>query len=521
MTAPDRIDAVFAQAARETPDHTHLVLPDGRNVSYGQSYARAARLAGAFRAAGIIEGDRVACFLRNSPEIVEFFIACGIANLVGVAINGMSMAREVERIFNDCSPAGIVAEHQFLEQIPTCAALDAMHLRIATDMENPPGGWHAYEAVLAGSDPADRAANATGADPAMMIYSSGTTGAPKGILLSHGALVEDARMTTGVLQMSAQDRFMTVLPMFSSFGFAFDFLQVGLLRASVVILEQFEERKAVELIARHRVTFLAAVPTMLARMFDTTTIGDLDISSMRLIDVGGGPVSPRLKLMLADDFGTEVVESYGLTEISPVASVQIPGRDNPLGSCGPVLPGIECRVVGFDGKVVGQNEPGELQFRSPTVMLGYWNQPELTAQTLKDGWLRTGDLGQIDEQGHIHILDRTKDMIVSNGFNVYPKEVENVIAEISGVQSVAVVGVNDEIAGEQICAFVIVKSGENLSEDTVLRYCAENLSHYKRPKEIRFLAELPLTGSGKIRRVQLREMLGADRENSDKTKATK
>ena len=513
MMLPDRIDGVFAGAARDMPDHVHLVLTDGREISYGETYARAASLAGAFLSAGIVKGDRVACFMRNSREIVEFFIACGIANVIGVAINTMSMAREVERIFDDCGPTGIVAENQFLEQVPNGPALAAMHLRVATHMPSPPDGWENYDMLVGHSDPAPQPVGATRDDPAMMIYSSGTTGAAKGILLSHGALVADARMTLQVLQMTSQDRFMTVLPMFSSFGFAFDFLQVGLLRASVVILEQFEERLAVELIERSGVTFLAAVPTMLARMFDGANIDGLNISSLRLIDVGGGPVSPRLKLMLSEDYGAQVVESYGLTEISPVASVQVPGRDNPLGSCGPVLPGIECRVVGFDGTPAKQGEPGELQFASPTVMIGYWNQPELTAEMLKDGWLRTGDVGRIDEHGHIHILDRTKDMIVSNGFNVYPKEVENVIAEIPGVQSVAVVGSPDEIAGEIICVFIVLKPDEKLTGEKVLRHCAKTLSNYKRPKEVRFIDTMPLTGSGKIRRVHLRTMLGKDKDN--------
>ena len=506
-----RIDQVFAAAARETPDRTHLVFQDGATATYAQTYARAASLAGAFAAAGIAPGDRVAGFMRNSREVIEFFVACGIANVIGVALNGMSTKHELVGIFADCKPSGIVAEAGFLDRVPDSAGL---RLRVATQTASPPKGWTDYDALIAAASPAQPQSVASADDPAMMIYSSGTTGAPKGILLCHSALVENARMTQSVLKTTAQDRHMTVLPLFSSFGFAFDFVQVGLLRASVVIQQQFDERQAVELIARHRVSFLAAVPTMLARMFDPAITGDLDLSCLRLIDVGGGPVAPRLKAMLADDYGIEVVESYGLTEISPVASVQVPGDASALGSCGAPLPGIDCRVMGLDGSLAGVDQPGELQFRGPTLMNGYWNQPELTAETLKDGWLRSGDVGKVDPQGNIHILDRTKDMIVANGFNVYPKEVENVIAELEEVQSVAVVGMSDDIEGERIHGFIVLKPGAVLNESQVLERCVTGLSSYKRPKQVHFIKTMPLTGSGKIRRVQLRDMLVRNKEET-------
>ena len=509
--ASSRIDDVFATAAREVPEHTHLIFEDGSAATYAQTYSRAAALAGAFVGAGIAPGDRVAGFMRNSREVIEFFVACGIANVIGVALNAMSTRRELAAIFADCTPTGIVVESGFVDRVPEFAG---MCLRIATKTDTPPPGWVGYDALIDAATPAKPHAAASGEDAAMMIYSSGTTGAPKGILLSHSALVENARMTLSVIATTAQDRYMTVLPLFSSFGFSFDFVQVGLLRASVVVMQQFEENQAVGLIARHRVTFMAAVPTMLARMFDPGVIGDLDLSCVQLIDVGGGPVAPRLKSMLAGDFGIDVVESYGLTEISPVASVQAPGDASALGSCGAPLPGIEARVMGLDGALATAGEPGELQFRAKTLMRGYWNQPELSAATLKDGWLRSGDVGQIDAQGNIHILDRTKDMIVANGFNVYPKEVENVIAELDAVQSVAVVGVADDIQGERIHGFVVLKPGAQLSEQQVFERCVTGLSSYKRPKKVHFIDEMPLTGSGKIRRLELREMLTQNKKEN-------
>lgn len=507
MTPPQRVDEIFAQAAAEAGSHPHLVLTDGTAFTYAETYGAARRLAGAMQAAGLQPGDRVAGFMRNSVEIVEFYIACGIARVIGVAINGMSTEREVERIFADCRPAAIVAEARFVDRIPRDAVFDAMRLRLLTHCDHAPSGWQCYGDVIAAASPAAPRPDASPDEAAMMIYSSGTTGAPKGILLRHAALVGNARMTLQVLPLTAADRYMTILPLFSSFGHAFDFLQAGLVRASTVILEQFDESLAVDCIDRLKVTFLAGVPTMFARMFDPNNIAGRDVSSLRLMDVGGGPVSPRLKQALKHDYGIEVVESYGLTEISPVASVQVPFADNPLGSCGKPLPGIEVRVIALDGTPAATAEPGELQFRCGTLMIGYWGQPEQTAAALADGWLRSGDIGKVDAGGNIHILDRTKDMIVSNGFNVYPKEVENVIAELPAVQSVAVVGVPHEISGEVIRAFVVTKPGAEITEAAVLEHCTKNLAAFKRPQGVSFIAAMPLTGSGKIRRVQLREML--------------
>lgn len=503
---PRRIDDVFAAAAREDGMRVHLLLADGTQVPYRETWERAARLAQAFISAGMTVDDRVCVFSRNSRELVEFYIACGIAGVIGVAINGMSTATEVGRIFADCAPAGILVEDHLRERIPTGPALDQMRLRLVTHSSPADPAWIGYEAAIADQAPASPR-RVSPADPAMMIYSSGTTGTPKGILLRHSALVANAEMTSGVLGLRNDDRLMTILPLFSSFGHSFDFMQAGLARASTVILEQFDERKAVDFVETLKVTFLAGVPTMFARMFDGANIAGRNLSSLRLMDVGGGPVSPILKQTLKQQFGIEIVESYGLTEISPVASVQRPGAPSPLGSCGAPLPGIDVRVIGLDGRPAKTGEAGELHFRGETLMIGYWNQPALTADTIQDGWLRSGDVGKVDENGEIHILDRSKDMIVSNGYNVYPKEVENAIAELSEVQSVAVVGVKHEIAGELIHAFVVAKPGHSVSERQVLDHCATVLASFKRPKAIHLIDAMPLTGSGKIRRVQLREWL--------------
>jgi acyl-CoA synthetase (AMP-forming)/AMP-acid ligase II len=505
VTAPRTVDEVFARAAARDGAAVHLVLPDGAAVGYGATLARARRLAGALVAAGIGPGDRVAAFMRTSRELFEIYVACGLAGAVAVPVNGLNTARENGLLFADCTPAGLLVEASMLDRVPAEILPGALRLRLVT--QGTASGWSAYDAALAAARELAGPGRSRPDDAGLIIYSSGTTGSPKGIVLRQQGLVDNARMASGVLGYRADDRFLTILPTYSSFGYSFDFLQAGLAAASTVLTPAFSAAGAVELIERHRVTCLAGVPTMFVRMAEH--MAGRDLACLRLIDVGGGPVPEKLKQDLRATLGCETVESYGLTEISPVASVQRPGEEIRPGSCGPPLPGIEARVVDEADRDVPPGDPGELIFRCRTLMLGYWNQPELTARTLRGGWLHSGDIGKIDAAGHLYVLDRLKDMIVTSGNNVYPKEVENVIFDHPGVQSVAVVGLPDEVRGETVHAFVVPAPGARLSEEALLEHCRRNLALFKVPRSVAFIDELPLTGSGKIRRFKLRELAKA------------
>jgi long-chain acyl-CoA synthetase len=510
-SAPFTVDAVVAAAAERDGSATHLILPDGRRVSYAETLARAAALAGALNGAGVAPGDRVAAFMRNGRELPELYVACGLAGAVAVPINGLNTVRENRLLLADCLPAALVADAALLEHMPVEALPPSVRLRLVVRGEAE--GWYAYEEVLAAVHGTPHTAKSRPADAAVIIYSSGTTGAPKGIVLSHEGVVGNARLASSVLDFRATDRFLTILPLYSSFGFGFDFLQAALVGASTALLTLFDARTAVERVERDRVTCLAGVPTMFIRMAEH--LASHDVSSLRLIDVGGGPVPEKLKHDWKANFGIEMVESYGLTEISPVASAQRPGMPSPRGSCGPPLPGIEARVIDERGHVVAPGQPGELTFRCGTLMLGYWNQPELTARTIRDGWLHSGDIGAMDEAGNLAILDRLKDMIVTSGNNVYPKEVETVIFDHPAVLAVAVAGLPDPVRGEQVHAFVVPAPGARASADEILAHCRKNLALFKVPRGITFVDELPLTASGKIRRFMLRELGGRTMERPE------
>lgn len=499
------IDGVFSEAARRAGRATHLVLTDGRTVPYAETLERARRLASVLAGAGIGGGDRVAMFMRNSRELFETYIACGLVGATAVPVNGLNTARENGLLFADCTPAALVAEASLLDRVPAEVLPGSLTLRLVTVGTAP--GWWSYDQAIetAGERTAPEPSRAEA--PALIIYSSGTTGSPKGIVLRQQGVVDNARLASGVLGYRDSDRFLTLLPTYSSFGFAFDFLQAGLVGASTVITPAFDAAAAVELIERHRVSCLAGVPTMFVRM--AQHMAGRDLTCLRLIDVGGGPVPEKLKEDLRSTLGVETLESYGLTEISPVATVQRPGAPVRPGSCGPALPEIEARVVDAADRDLPAGAPGELLFRCRTLMIGYWNQPELTATTLRDGWLHSGDIGTMDEDGHLYVLDRLKDMIVTSGNNVYPKEVEIVIFEHPAVQSVAVAGLPDEVRGETVHAFVVLRPGAAATAAELIEHCRGNLARFKVPRGITFVDEMPLTGSGKIRRFKLRELARA------------
>lgn len=506
--ADKRIDRLFQLAAKDSPDRVHLLLGKNEVATYADTYQRALEMAAVLVHGGVRRGDHVACIMENCRELVEFYIACSLCGAVSVALNTMSRPREVQRILADCTPTAVVVQPEFKALFADMTMPTSMRLKVVTGTTSD-DDWVVCESQMMTLEPFQPLDDLAPAEPAVLIYSSGTTGLPKGIVLSHQGVIDNALCTTQVLEYRRDDRLLTLLPMFSSFGFAFDLIHVTLARASVVIMERFNEQRALDLIERHKVTFLAGVPTMFSRMFTPSNIRSRDLSSIRMIDVGGGPVSLRLKQMMKEEVGTLVVESYGLTEISPVASVQRVTDEVRTSSCGAPLPSFEVRVVDATGNDVAQGEAGELLFRSNTFMLGYLNQPELTAETLRNGWLHSGDVGRVDENGEIHILDRTKDMIVTNGYNVFPKEIENVIAELAEVQEVAVVGMPDEIRGELVHAFVVPKPGMTLTEHRVIDYVSEHLARFKVPRSVLLLKELPLTATGKIQRFRLRQQLEA------------
>ncbi|MBI3108366.1 MAG: AMP-binding protein, partial [Candidatus Rokubacteria bacterium] len=322
-------------------------------------------------------------------------------------------------------------------------------------------------------------------------------------MLTHAGLLDNAAAVVEAVGFRGADRSLCILPLFHVFAIAFDYLQMMTVGASSVIVERFDAGVALRLIERHRATVLIGVPTMFIYILRHPDRPRHDLSSLRIGDTGGGPVPTALKTEYERDIGMVLLESYGLTEASPVVTIERPGLPRREGACGLTLPGMETKVVDATGQEVPPGELGEMLVRGPNVMKGYFEMAEATTRTIVDGWLHTGDLMRKNADGHVYMVDRLKHMIICGGYNIYPKEIENVLHDHPAVLECAVVGVPDEDKGEIPKACIVLREGAHATEAEIKQFCRESLAAYKVPRVVKFLASLPKTATGKIRKGEL------------------
>jgi long-chain acyl-CoA synthetase len=446
---------------------------------------RASRLAGGLP---VEPGDRVVVLMENQPDVGVVYQAAWRAGAVVTPVIFLLPAPELRRILEDCGAAVVVTSPVFRDTVEE-AARDVGSVRaiVATGEELD---------ALAGGDLGPIAPRADG-DLAALIYTGGTTGRAKGVMLSHenlwcaGKAGQDNGYVPGVV------RSLTSLPLSHAYGLLL--LAVGMHARepqSSVLMRWFEPATWLEHVQTHGVQIAAVVPSML-QLLIAHPLEDFDLSSLRYVICGAAPLPPEV----ADEFerrvpGVEIREGYGLSESTAIVSGNKPGHVR-RGSVGVPVPGSEVRVDAPPGEV------GEICVRSRTVMLGYWNAPELTAETVRDGWLRTGDLGRFDPDGYLYVVDRTKDVIIRGGFNVFPRDVEDALLEHPAVVEAAVVGRPDERHGEEVVAFV----AGAVTADEVVAFAKGRIGGYKYPREVHVVDSLPLTPIGKIDRKALRAKL--------------
>jgi long-chain acyl-CoA synthetase len=342
-------------------------------------------------------------------------------------------------------------------------------------------------------------------DTAVILFTSGTTGAPKGAELSHFNLFFNAYYSAReVTQVQPGDVCLTTLPLFHSFG------QTCLMNASVMVggtmtlLPRFETEKAMEVIQRDKVKLVALVPTMYYFFLNSDKVSDYDLSSIEMAVSGGAALPEEVHRRFKEQFGISIMEGYGLSETSPVASFTLSGMKVKVGSIGKPIWGVEMAVRGEDGAFLGAEEVGEIVVRGHNIMKGYYNRPDATAEAIRDGWFHTGDMGKRDDDGYYYIVDRKKDLIIRGGMNIYPREIEEILYGHPKVLEAAVVGIPDEMRGEEVKVFVAPRAGETVTPDEITAYMQEHLAKYKWPKEVESLEELPKNATGKILKRQLR-----------------
>jgi len=502
------------RAVQQRP-HAIASVYKGRKRTFAELGTRVARLGGVLRRLGVQPGDRVGMLALNSDWYLEYYMGTYWSGGVVNPINTRWSAAEIAYSLEDCQTGVLLVDDNFAgmadELRRRCPALHTL-VHVA-DLENgaPPEGMHSYEALMAQAQPVEDALRG-GEDLAGVFYTGGTTGVPKGVMLSHRGLYVNALISAGEGVARRGSVGLHVAPMFHLADGAFMNALLAC-SGSHVMVERFEPQLVFEAIQNAGVTDVMLVPTMIQMLVDHPDIGRWDLSSLRGVLYGASPMNEDLlnRTMRALP-NVDLVQAYGMTELSPVATILPPemhlGEGRAKGwhrSNGRAAMGCEVRIVDENDQEVPRGTVGEIVARGPGVMLGYWNKPKESAEALRGGWMHTGDGGRMDEDGYVYVVDRIKDMIITGGENVYSLEVENAIASHPAVAVCAVIGVPDAQWGEAVHAFVVQKPGAQVDAQAIIAHCKTLIAGYKCPRQVSFVEAMPLSGAGKILKTQLRE----------------
>lgn len=480
---------LLERSALHHADRPALLAGD-RQWTYRELDARASTLAGGLAGLGLAPGERVGLHLPNGPEFVLAYYAAHKAGLVPLSLNVTYAAEEIRYIANHAAVAAVLTADPGAPALPPRPALPSVrHLLGTADL-----------AALTG--PPRRALERDRDETAAILYTSATTGRPKGVMLTHASVVSNAWATVHHLRMTAEDRGLCALPLFHCFGQ--NFIMNALVAAGglLVVQERFVPDAFVAAVARHRITLLYAVPTMYVLLLAAGR--PHDFASVRLFFSAAAMLPGDVERRWHEVYGRWIHQGYGLTECSPFASYNHELAFRP-GSVGTPIENVEMQVADEQGRPVPDGEPGEILIRGPNVMKGYFGDPAATAQALRDGWLRSGDIGYRDADGYYYIVDRVKDMVNVAGFKVYPREVEEVLFGQPGVREAAVIGIPDPVRGEAVKAFVVPQPGATVTAGALQAACRDVLAAYKVPEQVEFVDALPRSPTGKILKKELRQ----------------
>lgn len=507
----------LAIQATRRPDRT-AVIYGRRRVSYAELHDRSSRFAQGLAAQGIKRGDRVAALLHNGPAFFDALFGCALLGAIFVPINFRLTAPEVRRIIECCTPRLLFAGESFTNLLAALhdqpASPEHVHWVDDGAATSPAAPDDPYERWLAAHEAIEPPTLPDADAVLMLMHSSGTTGLPKGIVFTHATAL--ASSTAKIIDFGLSPRDITVVfgPLFHA-GPLMDLALPLLIRGGCVVLgasRRFDPQTLLATIAEHRGTVIPIYPTMLKRLLATPPDPGLDLSNLRLIITGGEAAPlPVIEGTLERFPEAAFINNYGSTEGGPITTFLAPEESRrKMGSVGLEAFSVQVRIEDEAGRPLGPGEVGELVVRSPFVCRGYWNRPSETAAQMRNGWWRTGDLARRDDEGFLWIAGRRKDMLKTGGENVYPIEVEQVLASLDGVAEAGVIGVPDEQWGEAVAAFVVPEPGRTLDANAVIAHCKPPLASYKRPRHIRFLQSLPRGTTDKIAKDVLRELWVAE-----------
>ena len=513
-------DALEARAA-EDADRVFLVS-GSRRLTYGQLDDRSTALAASLRELGIEAGDRIALDLPNWSEFVIALFAAAKLGAVIVPLNPRYTVPELQYMLRHSESAAVVAAEEFngtdylelfegfltslpeLQYLVTVGEADLWYDDRIYQFEDllSSGDGRAFEPERGAPD-----------DTFAILYTSGTMGKPKGVALSHANMLETAAETVDAIGLTRDDIVFGVTTVFHVFGLGPGILGTMLAGATLVLQEQFHPARALKLIEEHRATVHYGVPTVFITELRELEEHGYDLSSLRTGIVAGAPIGDDLVKRIRNELCPNICVAYSLTETASTVAVTRPDdpQDKQVFTVGKPLPEMDLRILDFDGSILPEESLGEIGVRGPGVMKGYYRQPGETSHAFdEDGYFQTGDLGMIDEEGYLHIVGRRKELIIRGGFNVYPREVEDRLHAHPAVMDVAVVGLPHEVLGEVVCACIVAVEGAIITGEEIREWCRGALADFKVPDLVRFFDSFPLTGSGKVRRVELARMLSAE-----------
>jgi long-chain acyl-CoA synthetase len=475
-------------------EYVSLVFDDVEWTNAAQQRA-AGRFAHALTRLGVGAGDRVLVLLPNCPEVLQAYAGILKTGAVIVPVVFLLGPVEVRHILEDSGAKVVVTAPEFVDKL---GGWPGPVVLVGAGARGP-----SWADVLAGEPDTFTTVERADRDLAVILYTSGTTGRPKGVALSHDNLASNARAAASLYELDRTRWGLQVLPLSHSYGLTV--MNAGnILGTKGVLLRWFNPEGVLAAIQRYRVESMSAVPTMLLYLLHYPDADRFDTSSMRVWGSGAAPLPLEIVEPFEKKFGGRIQEGYGLTEASPVVTAHRLSGVRKLGSVGQAIPGVEVAILDDADRPLPVDELGEIGVRGPNVMQGYYGLPEETAQTLRNGWLHTGDVGRLDADGFLFIVERKKDLIIRGGFNIYPREVEEVLYAHPAVAEAAVVGMRDPMLGEDVLAFVALKAGATADAEALIAFCQSRLAKYKCPKQVRFLDALPKTPIGKILRKELR-----------------
>lgn len=512
---------LLRKTAEKHPNNLAIVFQD-KKITYEELNTASDRLAAALAEMGVEKGDRVALFLPNIPQFIVSYFGVLKAGAVITTVSPMFKERELEHQLNNSEAETIVALDTLYPIIKGVKEKTRLKRVILTGAEESqfkePEVYSFQDLIKKSSREPPRLEINPKKDLAALQYTGGTTGSPKGVMLTHFNLLSNAVAFATWLQLrEGEEKFLTALPLFHIYGMTTSMNAAVYAAGTMVLAPRFDPKETLETIEKQRITVFCGVPTMYIMVTNHPEVAQYNLSSIRFCVSGGSTLPPDVQKRFMNITGGVLIEGYGLSEASPVTHVSPPDptmKTVKIGSIGLALPDTEAKIVDAETgvKSLPAGELGELVVRGPQVMEGYWRIPEETENTLRGGWLHTGDIARMDEDGYVYIVDRKKDLIKFKGYSVYPREVEDVLYEHPAVKLCAVVGKPDPIAGEVPKAFIVRKDGVNATEEEIIEFIEEKVASYKKVREVEFRASLPMTSVGKVLRKKLRE------EELEKTK---